>query len=74
VIREEGGFGAAYTIEEQVQRASDRIRLSIREFEYTNKVKIEQMTPHCPFEDITERFKRFLAIPRELKKYGWDRP
>lgn len=73
LIREEGGFMASYTIEEQVQRVSDRIRCAIREFEYANKVKIELMTPLCAFEDITETFKKFVSLPRELRAYGWDR-
>ena len=41
IFREEGGYSASYTIEEQIQRVSDRIRASIRAFEYCNKVKIE---------------------------------
>lgn len=73
IIREEGGFMAAYTIEEQVQRVSDRIRCAIREYEYAHKIKIEQMTPFCPFEDITKTFKKFVSLPRELRGYDWDR-
>ncbi|MBP9828580.1 MAG: hypothetical protein KBD04_00915 [Proteobacteria bacterium] len=66
LLREDEGYAGMYTIEEQIQRASDRLRASIRIFEKAHQVKVEIFTPYSPFEDYTEQFIGSIKKPEEV--------
>lgn len=66
LLREDEGYAGMYTIEEQIQRASDRLRASIRIFEKAHQVKVEIFTPYSPFEDCTEQFIGSIKKPEEV--------
>ncbi len=65
-LREDEKYAPSYTIEEQIQYASDRLRASIRAFEKAHKVKIEIFTFFSPFDDHTETFIESLQRPEEV--------
>lgn len=66
LFREDEGYAGMYTIEEQIQRASDYLRASIRAFEKAHKVKIEIFTAYSPFEDHTDDFIGTIKKPEEM--------
>jgi len=66
LLREDEGYTDMYTIEEQIQRVSDRLRSSIRTFERRYQVKIEIFTPYSPFENQTKRFISVIEKPEEM--------
>lgn len=66
LLRADEGYADAYTIEEQIQRASDNIRSCIRAFENIHEVKIEIFTPLSRFEDHTKAFLQILKRPEEI--------
>lgn len=66
-LREDEQYAESYTIEEQIQSASDRLRTSIRAFERKHQVKIEIFTFFSPFKDHTDFFLQSLAKPEEIK-------
>jgi len=66
LLREDEAYADMYTIEEQVQRASDRIRASIRDFEKHHQVKLEIFTPYSSFEDSSSQFIPNLKKPEEM--------
>ena len=68
LLREDEAYADMYTIEEQVQRASDRIRASIRGFEKQHQVKIEIFTPFSPFEDNSSQFIPSIKKPEEMSE------
>jgi hypothetical protein len=68
LLREDESYADMYTIEEQVQRASDRIRASIRDFEKQHQVKIEIFTPYSPFEDNSSQFIPNIKKPEEMSE------
>jgi hypothetical protein len=65
LLREDEGYAGMYTIEEQIQRASDNLRFSIRAFENMHEVKVEIFTPYSPFEDYSEAFLPYIKKPEE---------
>lgn len=66
-LREDEKYSQSYTIEEQIQNVSDRLRTSIRAFERVHKVKIEIFTFFSPFEDHTEQFIPYIQKPEEME-------
>lgn len=66
LLREDEDYTEMYTIDEQVQRASDRIRASIRAFEKKRHVKLEIFTAYSPFEDHTDEFIPHIKKPEEM--------
>lgn len=66
-LREDEQYAESYTIEEQIQSASDKLRLSIRTFEKKHKVKIEIFTFFSPFQDHTDFFIAYLKDAEEIK-------
>lgn len=66
LLREDEEYAAMYTIEEQIQRVSDRLRFAIRTFERRHRVKIEIFTPYSPFENQTKRFLSAIEKPEEM--------
>ena len=66
LLREDEGYADMYTIDEQIQRASDRLRSSIRTFERKYQVKIEIFTPYSPFDNQTKRFINSIKKPEEM--------
>lgn len=66
-LREDEHYAESYTIEEQIQSASDRLRASIRAFERAYRVKIEIFTFFSPFKDHTDFFIDFIKKPEEIK-------
>lgn len=66
-LREDEKYAQSYTIEEQIQSVSDRLRASIRAFERNHKVKIEIFTFFSPFEDHTEQFIPYIQKPLEMQ-------
>lgn len=66
LLREDEGYAESYTIEEQIQRASDRLRASIRAFEKAHRVKIEIFTAFSPFADYTDEFLPHIQKPNEM--------
>lgn len=66
LLREDEGYADMYTIEEQIQRTSDRLRASIRMFEKAHQVKVEIFTPYSPFEDYTDQFISSIKKPEEV--------
>lgn len=68
LLREDEDYAEMYTIEEQVQRVSDRVRASIRAFEKHHQVKIEIFTPYSPFEDSSSQFIPTIKKPEEMSE------
>lgn len=66
LLREDEGYAGSYTIEEQIQRASDRLRASIRSFEKNHCVKLEIFTAFSPFADHTDDFLPYIKKPEEM--------
>lgn len=66
LLREDEGYAGSYTIEEQIQRASDRLRTSIRAFEKNHRVKVEIFTAFSPFADYTDEFLPHIQKPGEM--------
>lgn len=66
-LREDEQYAEMYTIEEQIQRASDNLRASIRAFERIHEVKIEIFTFYSPFENYTEYFIPTIKKPEEAE-------
>jgi len=66
LLREDEGYAESYTIEEQIQRASDRLRTSIRAFEKAHHVKVEIFTAFSPFADYTDEFLPHIQKPNEM--------
>jgi len=66
LLREDEHYAEMYTIDEQVQRASDRVRASIREFEKKRHVKLEIFTAYSPFDDYTDEFIPYIKKPEEM--------
>lgn len=66
LLREDEDYTEMYTIEEQVQRASHRVRASIREFEKNRQVKVEIFTAYSPFDDYTDEFLPYIKKPEEM--------
>jgi len=67
-LREDEQYAEMYTIEEQIQRASDNLRASIRAFEKIHEVKIEIFTFFSPFENHTKHFIATIKTPDEFDK------
>lgn len=65
-LREDEQYAEMYTIEEQIQRASDNLRFSIRAFEKLHGVKIEIFTFYSPFENHTKHFIPTIKKPQEI--------
>jgi len=66
LLREDEDYAEMYTIDEQVQRVSDRVRASIREFEKSRHVKLEIFTAFSPFSDYTDEFIPSIKKPEEM--------
>ena len=66
LLREDEHYAGMYTIDEQVQRVSDRVRASIRNFEKKRHVKLEIFTAYSPFEDHTDEFIPHIKKPEEM--------
>lgn len=66
LLREDEDYAEMYTIDEQVQRVSDRVRASIRDFEKQHHVKIEVFTAYSPFEDYSSQFIPSIKKPEEM--------
>lgn len=65
-LREDEQYAEMYTIEEQIQRASDNLRFSIRTFEKLHGVKIEIFTFYSPFKNHTKQFIPTIKKPQEI--------
>jgi len=57
-----------YTIEEQIQRASDNPRISTRSFERIHKVKIEIFYLFSSLQNYTKPPTATIKIPDEIEK------